>query len=150
MKICDFSSYCACSSARCCTRLLRLAACSDENSVEALRNGRGGLTPCRFDLAAELTTYVGEVRGLDAVHMRQDALDFDCRNNRIAQLALEQDDFADAVAAARERYGPDRIGVFAGTIIASRSQTAFHAFWSRVCACADGLDAGWWWGGALI
>jgi 3-oxoacyl-[acyl-carrier-protein] synthase I len=47
--------------------------------------------------------------------MRQDVQAYDCRNNRIAQLALEQDAFADAVASARKTYGPTRIGVFVGT-----------------------------------
>ena len=40
---------------------------------------------------------------------------FDCRNNRLADLALRTDGFADAVAAARDRYGPGRIAVVLGT-----------------------------------
>jgi 3-oxoacyl-[acyl-carrier-protein] synthase-1 len=40
---------------------------------------------------------------------------FDSRNNRLAQLALRQDGFEEAVAAARTRYGARRIGVFLGT-----------------------------------
>jgi 3-oxoacyl-[acyl-carrier-protein] synthase I len=40
---------------------------------------------------------------------------FECRNNRLAALALAQDGFADAVEALREKYGPDRIGLFLGT-----------------------------------
>lgn len=83
--------------------------------VDALQNGRGGLTPCQFDVAAGLPTYVGEVLGLEGVRMRQDLQAYDCRNNRIAQLALEQADFADAVAFARKTYGPSRVGVFVGT-----------------------------------
>jgi 3-oxoacyl-[acyl-carrier-protein] synthase I len=82
---------------------------------DALQNDRGGLAPCRFDVAASLPTYVGEVQGLDTVRMRQDLQAYDCRNNRIAQLALEQDDFADTVASARKTYGAARIGVFVGT-----------------------------------
>lgn len=80
----------------------------------ALREGTSSLHPCRFETAA-LPTYVGEVSGLDAFGMRADLTRFDCRNNRLAQMALEQDGFAQAVAAAREKYGPDRIGVFLGT-----------------------------------
>ncbi len=57
--------------------------------VDALQNGRGGLTPCRFDVAAALPTFVGEVQGLEAVRIRQDLQSYDCRNNRIAQLALD-------------------------------------------------------------
>lgn len=41
--------------------------------------------------------------------------DYHCRNNRLAQLGLEQDGFADAVNAAANKYGRDRIGVFMGT-----------------------------------
>jgi hypothetical protein len=41
--------------------------------------------------------------------------DYDCRVNRLAMLALEQDGFAAAVEGARERYGAARIGVFLGT-----------------------------------
>ena len=40
---------------------------------------------------------------------------FDCRNNRLADIALRTDGFADAVAAARARYGAGRIGVVVGT-----------------------------------
>ena len=41
--------------------------------------------------------------------------EYDCRLNRLAQLGLEQDGFAAAVAAARDRYGAGRTGVFIGT-----------------------------------
>jgi len=40
---------------------------------------------------------------------------FDCRNNRLAARALSEDSFVASVAAARERYGAARIGVFLGT-----------------------------------
>jgi 3-oxoacyl-[acyl-carrier-protein] synthase-1 len=39
----------------------------------------------------------------------------DCRNNRLAQLALAQDGFLDAVARARSRYGAHRVGLCLGT-----------------------------------
>lgn len=41
--------------------------------------------------------------------------DYNCRNNRLAQLGLEQDGFADAVNTAADKYGHNRIGVFIGT-----------------------------------
>lgn len=40
---------------------------------------------------------------------------FDCRNNRLAQLALRQDGFDQAVAGAAARYGAERIAVILGT-----------------------------------
>jgi 3-oxoacyl-[acyl-carrier-protein] synthase-1 len=48
---------------------------------------------------------------------------FDCRNNRLALLGLLQDGFADAVAAAREKYGAQRVGVFIGTSTSGILQT---------------------------
>ena len=40
---------------------------------------------------------------------------WDCRNNRLAHLALKQDGFLDDCVRLRERYGADNIGVFLGT-----------------------------------
>jgi 3-oxoacyl-[acyl-carrier-protein] synthase-1 len=82
--------------------------------AEALFAGRSGLAPCDFQDAA-LPTHIGRVRGLEAQPVRADLAAFECRNNRLAQLALETDGFAAAVVQARARYGAARIGVFLGT-----------------------------------
>ena len=81
---------------------------------DALLNERGGLE--RADLGeTELDTWIGRVADLEAVLPPDDLRDYDCRNNRLAQLAIETDGFQDAVGGAIERYGPGRIGVFLGT-----------------------------------
>ena len=80
----------------------------------ALREKRSGLAPCDFE-TARIDTYVGMVPALDAFRVKPDLLDYDCRNNRLAQLCLEQDGFATQVAAAREGYGAGRIGFYLGT-----------------------------------
>ena len=82
--------------------------------ADALFAGRSGLSPCDFDGAA-LETHIGRVRGLESLPVRSDLAAYDCRNNRMAQLAMELDGFADAAARARGRYGAARIGVFMGT-----------------------------------
>jgi 3-oxoacyl-[acyl-carrier-protein] synthase-1 len=82
--------------------------------LEALRAKRSGLAPCEFETAA-VDTWVGEVPGLEEIGMHAGLEEYDCRLNRLAQLGLEQDGFAAAVAAARDRYGAGRIGVFIGT-----------------------------------
>lgn len=91
-------------------------------NLAALRNGTSGLRPTRFE-EAPLRTYVGEVPGLGAVEIDGELAGFDCRNNRLAAMALAQDGFIDAVAAARERYGSARIGVFLGTSTSGLLQT---------------------------
>lgn len=90
--------------------------------MDALRARRSGLAPCTFENVA-LETYAGEVTGLDTLRVRADLADFDCRNNRLAQLGLQQDGFADAVAAAQKKYGAERIGVFMGTSTSGLLQT---------------------------
>ncbi len=83
-------------------------------TVAALQDGRSALRPCAFE-TVRIPTHVGMVDGLDAAPITGALRAYDCRNNRLALMALEQDSFADAVAAARKRYGAHRIGVFAGT-----------------------------------
>jgi 3-oxoacyl-[acyl-carrier-protein] synthase I len=82
--------------------------------VSALREGTSGLVPCRFE-TVDLRTYVGEVQGLDGWRLQGKLARFDCRNNRLAQMALAQDGFEAAVDAAKLRYGASRIGVFLGS-----------------------------------
>lgn len=83
-------------------------------TLEALRARRSGLAQCDF-LDVDLDTYIGRVSGLEDDPVRTNPALFDCRNNRLAQLGLDQDGFTEAVAAAVQRYGRERIGVFLGT-----------------------------------
>lgn len=81
---------------------------------EAMRAGRSGLRRCDFETVS-LDTFIGRVEALDDVRIASELAEYDCRNNRLAQLALECDGFGEAVADARDQYGPERIGVFIGT-----------------------------------
>ncbi|MDN0073738.1 beta-ketoacyl-[acyl-carrier-protein] synthase family protein [Crenobacter sp. SG2303] len=83
-------------------------------TLAALEANRSGLAPCAFE-TVDLPAYVGEVAGLDDVTLPAALADYDCRNNRLALLALQQDGFADAVRGAVMRYGAERVGVFLGT-----------------------------------
>ncbi|HTH94585.1 MAG TPA: beta-ketoacyl-[acyl-carrier-protein] synthase family protein [Rhodocyclaceae bacterium] len=88
----------------------------------ALHEGRSGLTPCAFE-SVDLPTWIGEVADVDAVQLPASLLRYDCRNNRLAQLGLEVDGFADTVRTSIARYGRERIGVFLGTSTAGILQT---------------------------
>jgi 3-oxoacyl-[acyl-carrier-protein] synthase-1 len=93
-----------------------------DQTLAALRQRRGGLAPCAFD-TVDLVAFVGEVAEVDAVQLPAHLADFDCRNNRLALLGLMQDGFAEAVRAAIDTYGSQRIGVFLGTSTAGILQT---------------------------
>lgn len=83
------------------------------DTLAALRDRRGGLEPCDFE--GITTGFVGRVAGVEAHALPLALARFDCRNNRLADLALRTDGFTAAVAAARERYGAARIAVVAGS-----------------------------------
>jgi 3-oxoacyl-[acyl-carrier-protein] synthase-1 len=91
-------------------------------TLQALRTQRGGLSPCTFETAA-IDTWTGEVSGIDAERLPAALKQFDCRNNRLAQLGLRQDGFADAVAQSVGRWGRRRVGVFLGTSTSGILQT---------------------------
>ena len=91
-------------------------------TLDALRAQRSGLAPLRFR-ALPLATWTGEVDGVDDIALPADLAHFDCRNNRLAWLALQQDGFLDAVAQARARWGAARVGVFLGTSTSGLLQT---------------------------
>ncbi len=95
----------------------------------ALLEGRSGLRTNDFS-DAPLDTFIGRVEGVEDITLPQALERFDCRNNRLAQLALEQDGFAAAVAVAREKYGARRIAVILGTST-SGIQATEHAYRRR-------------------
>ena len=88
----------------------------------ALREGRSGLAPCAFE-TVELATWIGEVPGVDNERLPAPLAAYDCRNNRLTQMALETDGFAERVRQAIARHGRDRVGVFLGTSTAGILQT---------------------------
>jgi 3-oxoacyl-[acyl-carrier-protein] synthase I len=91
-------------------------------TLAALRAQRGGLAPCTFQ-RAQIDTWTGEVTGVDDEQLAKSLRRFDCRNNRLAQLALRQDGFTEAVAQSVGRWGRRRVGVFLGTSTAGILQT---------------------------
>lgn len=81
--------------------------------LQALLESRSGLRRERFE-TCEIASWTGQVAGLDTP-LTGERAPWDCRNNRLAWLALQQDGFFDAARALRERYGAARVGVFIGT-----------------------------------
>jgi 3-oxoacyl-[acyl-carrier-protein] synthase I len=91
-------------------------------TLESLLEQRSGLKICEFE-TVDIKTYVGEVAGVDDVRLPENLHKFECRNNRLAELALQLDGFFGAVQQAAERWGRRRVGVFLGTSTAGILQT---------------------------
>ncbi|MEO8003599.1 MAG: beta-ketoacyl-[acyl-carrier-protein] synthase family protein [Betaproteobacteria bacterium] len=83
-------------------------------SHSALVEMRSGLAPCAFENAA-LDCYAGQIPDHLLTPVPDNLAEFDCRNNRLAQLGLRQNGFEQAVRVAKEKYGAHRVGVFMGT-----------------------------------
>lgn len=83
-------------------------------ALAALETGQGGLSPNDFPHVS-LDTWIGRVPGVDNEPLPGEWTGWECRNNRLARIGLEQDGFCEALATARTRHGPAEIGVFLGT-----------------------------------
>ena len=91
-----------------------------QKTLEALQQMRSGLKKIEHP---EFSTWLGEVSGLETVALEPSLAIFNCRNNKLAKLALDTDDFRHAINAAKSRYGADRIGVFLGSSTSGSAET---------------------------
>ncbi len=90
--------------------------------ASALRDRRGGLRPNDFT-EAPLPTFIGRVAGLEQVELPSFLADWDCRNNRLAWMAMRCDEFFSRALAARDRYGANRVALVLGTSTSSIGAT---------------------------
>ena len=104
--------------------------------LDALRTRRSGLRRYedRRNFAVDvegpaLDTWIGEVEGLQSVALPEQFSSYDCRNNRLAWLGLQQDDFLLRARAAVARYGADRVAVIIGTSTSgiAQAESAYRA-----------------------
>ena len=95
-----------------CTAVSALGAGAAAHRA-ALLTQSSGLRPNDFDPA--VGGWIGRVAGVEDHALPPGMERYDCRNNRLADMALRADDFAARVAAARDRYGAARIAVVLGT-----------------------------------
>jgi len=93
----------------------------------ALMERRSGLRRNDFGPAGEdgrpLPCWIGRVDGLEDVVLPTALSRWDCRNNRLAWLALQADGLLDALASLVERHGADRVAVVIGTSTSSIGAT---------------------------
>jgi len=90
------------------------AGCGNQANLEALKNGISGLQHNDF-LDVELDTWIGRIKGIEQQHLPDTLKKYHCRNNQLAYLALQQDNFISVVEQAKKQYGTDRLGIFLGT-----------------------------------
>ncbi len=79
----------------------------------------------------DFNTWLGKVAGVEAVELEPSLRRYTCRNNQLARLALDTDQFRLAVQAAVALYGADRIGLFVGTSTSGGAATEMAYQYAR-------------------
>jgi 3-oxoacyl-[acyl-carrier-protein] synthase-1 len=110
--------------------------------LAALRDRRSGLRENDFGPRVEgapLPCRIGRVAGLEDAPLPAHLAGWECRNNRLAWMALQQDALMDAIADAAARHGAERVAIVVGTSTASIG--ASEEAYTRLQADGDGNPA---------
>ena len=91
-----------------------------ETTLTALLENRTGLQPAKN---IEFSTWLGRIEGVDEYALETSLTKFRCRNNQLAKLTLDTDNFRDAIEKAKDKYGAGRIGVFLGSSTSGSEET---------------------------
>lgn len=89
-------------------------------TLTALLQKHSGL---RFSTNLDFSTWLGQVEGVDNYPLEESLTKFNCRNNQLAKLTLDTDNFRAAITQAKKKYGADRIGVFLGSSTSGSEET---------------------------
>ncbi|MBS0226616.1 MAG: beta-ketoacyl-[acyl-carrier-protein] synthase family protein [Proteobacteria bacterium] len=90
--------------------------------ADALHAGRSGLRRNDFS-HAPLDCWIGRVAGVEDEALPEALSAWECRNNRLAWIALQQDGVMDALREVVERHGADRVALVVGTSTSSIGAT---------------------------
>jgi 3-oxoacyl-[acyl-carrier-protein] synthase I len=114
---------------------LHAAGVDNHESWQALLTGRSGLRPNTLPWC-DLPTWIGEVAAADDTPLPTELKTWDCRTHRLAWVALQRNQFPNAVSSAVEHYGASRIGLIMGSSTAGIRSTEVaykewrgHAHW---------------------
>jgi 3-oxoacyl-[acyl-carrier-protein] synthase I len=91
-------------------------------TTNAMLGGYSGLRRSKFP-DMNFDTFLGLVNKVEGVELEDELVKFTCRNNKLAKLALDTDNFREDVKGAISKYGKNRIGVFLGTSTSGIAET---------------------------
>ena len=91
--------------------------------ADALGARRSGLRRNDFGGGERLDCWIGRVEGLEQSPLPAALAGWECRNNRLAWLALQQDGLMAAIDAVVTRHGAGRVAVVLGTSTSSIGAT---------------------------
>jgi len=89
---------------------------------DALSSNRTGLAEQSYP-NLNFSTWLGKTEGIDDIELEKNLSRYHCRNNQLACLALDTDNFRHSVTKAIDQYGAQRIGLFVGTSTSGCAET---------------------------
>ena len=108
---------------------LHAAGADNHDSWQAMLSGRSGLRPNTLPWC-DLPTWIGEVGAAEDAPLPAELKTWNCRTHRLAWVALQRNQFPDAVSRAVERYGASRVGLIMGSSTAGiRSTEIAYKTW---------------------
>lgn len=100
--------------------MVNALGCGKKATLDALQDKRSGL---ELSENPEFSTWLGHVHATDKVILEDALMAFHCRNNQLAKLTLDTDNFRQAIDIAKDKYGQGRIGVFLGSSTSGSAST---------------------------
>jgi 3-oxoacyl-[acyl-carrier-protein] synthase-1 len=94
----------------------------EASTIDALRNNCSGLKQRAYE-GLNFDTWLGIVDEIESIEIEPKLARYSCRNNLLAKLALQTDNFHASVESAKLRYGVERVGVFVGTSTSGIAET---------------------------
>src|SRR5690606_431433 len=110
--------------------------------LAGLRSGRSGLRPNDFGPlvdGAPLPCWIGRVDGLEDAPLPAHLAHWECRNNRLAWIALQADGLTGEIEAATRRHGAARVAIVVGTSTSAIGAT--EEAYTRLEPGADGTPS---------
>lgn len=89
---------------------------------DSLQSRQSALSPNNY-ADSFLDTWIGRVEGIEEHELPQTLRHLDSRNNRLSDMALQQDGFSESVQSLADRFGATRMGVVLGTSTSSVGKT---------------------------
>jgi len=102
--------------------IVNAAGAGKKYTFNNIKNNASALTSTGYP-GLNFDTYLGVVDHVDSTKIEPELSIFDCRNNRLAKMALDTDGFRESVRDAINKYGNNRIGLFMGTSTSGIAET---------------------------
>jgi len=102
--------------------LVTAAGCGKQIVLDAIQNNKTALRNISYP-GLNFNTWLGKINDIDNVELESSLQSYNCRNNKLAKLGLDTDNFRHEINSAIKKYDKNRIGVFMGTSTSGKAET---------------------------